>query len=635
MAIRIPRFLRSLLDVEITSASDGEVLTYDAGAGKWVNEASAGGGGGGTSSLPTANETGSALDTTTYDDTVAGSGKLTALVFPDDQSALAIAIDGDAFPRWIIAANPVNGINVGDGTIDPVGDRQLALGSQGALVLQGQNGYLKAGQDGGALRGPIATSSHGIQICTFASGSVLSSGSGAPTIAGAVGDYYFRTDTPSNADQLVYVCTVEGEAGTATWVAVTAYRPGGTDIAVADGGTGASTASAARTNLGLGSAATAATTDFDAAGAAAAAQAASQPLDSDLTAIAALSTTSFGRSVLALADAAALRTAAGLVIGTNVQAFDADLSTYAGITPSADVQSLLGAADYAAMRTLLGLVIGTDVQAFDAELAALAGLVSAANKLPYFTGSGTASLADLTAAGRALIDDADASAQRTTLGLAIGTNVQAYDAELAALAGLISAADKLPYFTGSGTADVTTLSSFMRTLLDDADAATALATLGATPFKYARVSHTVASNTSGGGATSGSWQTRTINTEDSDVDGIVSISGNQITLGAGTYVVRGWATAYNCQRHQSRFRNVTDSTNTLIGSSEFLGGTGAGSSQNKSEFSGRFTISGSKAFEVQTQVQTTQATNGYGVPCGASFTVDNEVYLAVDIWKIA
>lgn len=129
--------------------------------------------------------------------------------------------------------------------------------------------------------------------------------------------------------------------------------------------------------------------------------------------------------------------------------------TSSDYTVSSYMENVLDDTSEGVFKATVNLEIGTDVQAYDAELAALATTTSAANKLPYFTGSGTATTADITAFARTVLDDADGDTILTTIGGARYASVTVSNAEIKALAAsqktLVAApgANKVIHFVGA------------------------------------------------------------------------------------------------------------------------------------------------------------------------------------------
>jgi len=153
----------------------------------------------------------------------------------------------------------------------------------------------------------------------------------------------------------------------------------------------------------------------------------------------------------------------------------------------------------------------------------------------------------------------------------------------------------------------------------------------ATP--YALLQDQKAANTDGGGSTTGSFLTRTLNTKVSDSASIVALAANQFTLQPGTYRIRAHAPGYASGQHQTRIQNITDGTTVAYGSSEW--GASATTVQNRSHVeTGEFTITAAKTFELQHRFSAATATNGMGVGGQGNFG-GATVFASVEIWKVA
>ncbi|AZN72732.1 hypothetical protein D5400_16920 [Georhizobium profundi] len=109
--------------------------------------------------------------------------------------------------------------------------------------------------------------------------------------------------------------------------------------------------------------------------------------------------------------------AAGLMVP--IQSVNSNTSltladAWPGANRATDSYKIIRASDSVRVATAARDVLS---QLKNGNVASIAGLASAADRLAYFTGSGTSALAVFTSFGRSLVDDVDAAAALTTLGL--------------------------------------------------------------------------------------------------------------------------------------------------------------------------------------------------------------------------
>lgn len=162
-------------------------------------------------------------------------------------------------------------------------------------------------------------------------------------------------------------------------------------------------------------------------------------------------------------------------------------------------------------------------------------------------------------------------------------------------------------------------------------------TVGAIPFTsglfmgmaYLRDEKT--SGTHGGSAVNTGWTTRVLNTSSTYGIITVSLSSNQISLGAGKYFIWASMPAYKVNQYQGRIYDATGATALFYGSSGMSYDNGGNTVSNRSIMSGFLSPTSTNLYEIQYFCQKSQATVGLGNYASVGGT---EVYTQVWILKL-
>lgn len=192
-------------------------------------------------------------------------------------------------------------------------------------------------------------------------------------------------------------------------------------------------------------------------------------------------------------------------------------------------------------------------------------------------------------------------------------------------------------FTFTGTETISAYNTEVRTLTGGANHQTIVSELGIRNAlqsgeaftDYALFQDQKAIGTNGGTATAGAWRVRTLNTTQTLEGTSFSRSGNQITISAGTYQLISYVPIYRTNQAKARWRNITDGTTILYGTSVYSGSFTV--VQTYSLITGFFQLASTKTFEVQYRCNRNQANTGLGI---ASNFDEPEIYTTVTIHKI-
>jgi hypothetical protein len=134
-----------------------------------------------------------------------------------------------------------------------------------------------------------------------------------------------------------------------------------------------------------------------------------------------------------------------------------------------------------------------------------------------------------------------------------------------------------------------------------------------------------------GGSGSGSYATRTLNTTVYNSITGASLSSDEVTLPAGTYLIEASCPAGRVDRHKCRLYNVTAGTVIAYGTSAF-GAVGSGFIvTSKSDVLAKVTFAVTTAVRLEHRLQSPTNAGDYGI---ASNLTGNEVYSTMKVWKL-